>query len=415
MQADRIAISIFTEIFAVLITRRFMRLFFELKEENVRKEKIAYILFFLADIIVFQIFHSLPLNMIVSIGSFFLISTVYRGGIKKKLLVVVLIYGIGMICDTIAVFLFIDYTAGEAVTQLVGIVTNIFYCICEILTEKIIKKQGKREQELFSGILLLVPIASVVMLYFLAAANIQNRILLDVEGAGILIINILIFFLYYKISDMYYKLRRQDQIEQQIELYQYQMEIMAQTEKKVRGLRHDIKHHIRQIYVLMKEEKYADILQYLDKMNVNLENPKEYVSSGNKDIDAIVNYMLVKAESEGVTADVKVDIPEGLKIETFTINVILGNLLENAIEAARESDEKKLRISIYTQKGLMYISIFNTYTGEVRKKGDKIFSKKGENHGFGLMNVKEMVESRHGTMRIHYDEAMFQVNVMLYV
>lgn len=65
---------------------------------------------------------------------------------------------------------------------------------------------------------------------------------------------------------------------------------MQQTEKKVQGLRHDIKHHARELSRLAKEERYEDILIYLRGMGEFMENPNEYVVSGNKELDAICNF-----------------------------------------------------------------------------------------------------------------------------
>ena len=74
-------------------------------------------------------------------------------------------------------------------------------------------------------------------------------------------------------------------------------------------------------------------------------NPNEIVASGNFEIDSVMNYMLYRAKEEQCNVNVKVQLPKTVA-HSFDINVILGNLLENSIEAARQTEEKRLDIEI---------------------------------------------------------------------
>ncbi|MBD5089811.1 MAG: GHKL domain-containing protein [Clostridiales bacterium] len=212
------------------------------------------------------------------------------------------------------------------------------------------------------------------------------------------------------------RLRKQERLHEQMEIYKTQMEVMQQTEKKVRGLRHDMKHHVWKLRALAEEERYLDILAYLNVIEDFMENSKEYVISGNKEIDAICNFLLDKGVNKGIEVKAECNIPEEIQLPIFEINSILGNLLENAIEAAEESDEKKIQMSIHVSKGVLYITIINSYNGIIEKKGKKYISRKGgEHHGWGLSNVQEMLSRKKGTMRIQHDEKNFKVDVLLYL
>lgn len=234
----------------------------------------------------------------------------------------------------------------------------------------------------------------------------------------ILWIYIVLLYLLALVTAMsvYGRLHMQEQTKQQMELYKKQMDIMQQTEKKVRGLRHDMKHHTQNLSRLAKEERYEEILTYLRVMGTFMENPNEYVVSGNKELDAICNFLLEKAANEGIEIEARSDIPEGLSVPVFELNSIIGNLLENATEAAARSIEKKLQMEIYVNKGLLRISITNSYDGVVLQKGKEYVSrKKEENHGFGLKNVQEMLKGNRGAMKIRHDKEMFRVDVVLYL
>lgn len=212
------------------------------------------------------------------------------------------------------------------------------------------------------------------------------------------------------------RLRKQERMHEQMEIYKMQMDVMQQTEKKVRGLRHDMKHHVWKLRALAEEERYLDILRYLSVMETFVENSKEYVISGNKEIDAICNFMLDKGVNKGIEVKAECNIPEETRLPIFEINSILGNLLENAIEAAAESDEKKIQMWMHVTKGVLYITIVNSYNGIVQKKGTKYISRKGgEHHGWGLSNVQEMLNRKKGIMRIQHDAENFRVDVLLYL
>lgn len=216
--------------------------------------------------------------------------------------------------------------------------------------------------------------------------------------------------------NVHQRLRKQERIHEQMEIYKKQMEVMQQTEKKVRGIRHDMKHHIWELRILAEEKRYLDILSYLNMMETFMENSKEYVISGNKEIDAICNFLLDQGVNKGIQVKAECNIPEEIQLPIFEINSIIGNLLENAIEAAAESDEKRIQIKMHVTKGVLYITIINSYNGIIKKKGTKyISSKGGEHHGWGLSNVQEMLRRKKGNMRIGYDEKNFRVDVLLYL
>lgn len=117
-----------------------------------------------------------------------------------------------------------------------------------------------------------------------------------------------------------------------------------------------------------------EISCYVQQMEEFMCNPEEAVASGNVEIDSVLNYMLQRAREELTEVDVNVILPENIK-HSFDINVLLGNLLENAIEAARQSDRKVLYVDISLKKGIMKIQIDNSFrtVNMLQENGEKIF------------------------------------------
>ncbi len=106
-----------------------------------------------------------------------------------------------------------------------------------------------------------------------------------------------------------------------------------------------MKHHMNEIKLLANQSDMVGIHDYIDQMEMFMHNPKEIVASGNMENDSLLNYMPQKAKEELETVCVKVMLPEDIK-HSFDINVLLGNLLENAIEAAKQTDKKYLGVNI---------------------------------------------------------------------
>ena len=177
-----------------------------------------------------------------------------------------------------------------------------------------------------------------------------------------------------------------------------------------------MKHQINEIKKLCMQDKKTELLKYLNEMTYFIEDSKQIVSSGNADVDSLLNYMLKNAKDVLKEVNVICKLPEHMH-HSFDINIILGNLLENAIEASKKSEEKKLNLNISYSKGILSIFISNSYNGEIKEneKGLLTTKQKKNEHGIGLKSVNQIVEKYNGIMSTLYNENMFQVKLLLYI
>ena len=112
-----------------------------------------------------------------------------------------------------------------------------------------------------------------------------------------------------------------------------------------------------------------------------------------------------------------IDIPSESVISEVDLNIILGNLLDNAADALAKVDKKILDIKIKYERGILYISIYNSYNGKiiVDKRGKLLTGKlEKENHGLGLESVERIVKKYNGISKISYEEHIFKIDIMLY-
>lgn len=406
-----------TNLFRVYICWRFIRIFFPVLRVKKYIEFIGYVLFYVITIGVFLFFHTPFVNLFTNLICFYAIMLLYEGSNRKRILVAILIYSINMVCDYFAYSLFAGSKITQSVSQIFSIMTDLLILICELVAERILGEEAKQEYIQGMGVILVIPILGIVMLHALIVADIGNRGLMIGESFGILGINILVFYLYHTYMDIYQRLHEKEVLEQQVKIYRNQLEIIEQTQAKVRSLRHDMSHHIQALRRFAVRNEGQEVLRHLDKMESAITIEKEYVYSGNKEMDGLLNYMLEKANNALKQVEIEIKNLRSLDEYSFELAIILGNLLDNAIEAARQTEEQALRFQMEEDKGMLFIHVVNKYCGELRIKEGRLLSTKldGKNHGMGLKNVRDIVEKNHGVLDIRYDNGIFEVDVILYL
>lgn len=210
--------------------------------------------------------------------------------------------------------------------------------------------------------------------------------------------------------------QERESLEQEIRMYEKQFEIIRQSQKNIRSLKHDMKHHVKMLSDLVASNDNNAALLYLTNMVSFMENEKEYVNSGNERIDSILNYMIGKSMAAKVNTSWKIQIPEHLDISIFDINVILSNLLENALNALAKVSDPFLDILMKYDRGILCIDIQNNCTGQVitESKANLLFEPIGD-HGYGLRNVRRIVEKYHGELITDNINGIFSARVLLFL
>ncbi len=343
----------------------------------------------------------------------------YTRSVKENVFVTGSITLINIGCDAVATLSFISYEDGKEFSQIYELLTVLLIFICWFLVGMIVTVHKNVEQT-FRFSLVIVPFCSIVIILFLIYSGFCEEIGIAITGIGLLVIN---FFMLYLYSQLLYSMSQKFEteiLEHKVQIYSNQLDVILQSEEKARALRHDMKHHINELRVLANKYGVEEIKRYVEQMEEFMHNPGEIVASGNVDIDSVLNYMLRKAKEELTTVLIKVLVPEEIK-HSFDINVLLGNLLENAIEAAKQSDQKYLSVNIALKRGVLKVQIENSFSNiDMLHKEDagKVFlstKRDKEKHGIGLKNVKKIIESHHGSMEIETNKNIFCVKASLYI
>ena len=232
----------------------------------------------------------------------------------------------------------------------------------------------------------------------------------------ICLMNVSVYYLYGKVTEAYEEKSQKEMMEQQMKMYVNQFELINQSQRKVKSIHHDLKNHMLLLRSYLLEEKYEEALFYIDKIESGLVISNEYAKSGNLAIDSIINYMLERV-GNFCSPHIELEVPDDSFILDYDLNIILGNLLDNAIEAIKKAKEKRLFVKLRFDKGIFYIGVYNSYDGILKKRRGKFpeTKKNRANHGIGMANIQTVVDKYNGIMEISNTNNIFKVDIALYV
>ena len=416
------SLKIFNDIIALLANalrfyalKYFVGIFVQKEESRWKHVSILYIIGWAWTSAISLLFSSPAMNILSNITSIFF---PYRIKKTKKCLAVFIIYVINALVDSIVILSLTKYTMGQPVNQVYECVTSFALLFIAI----IIQRTTEPEKEitlpaLNMAALLMVPVVSIVYIYYLIIVAHEIKEIVIFAALALLFINILIFYLYHSLLKFYSARMNEQVFKQMLEVYSYQLDIARESEERVKALRHDIKHHIIELSAMAKKNNNDDMIKYLSGMKDFMLNPKEYSTTGNQEIDGVLNYMLQKANKTLNQVDVQINIPEDLYFNNFNICVILGNLVDNAVREASKSKEKLLTIKMQIKQEVLLIFIENSYSGKILEKRNGLQTTPPELaiHGIGLENVKKVVIANGGEIKIDYTSNRFCVQVLLYM
>lgn len=230
-----------------------------------------------------------------------------------------------------------------------------------------------------------------------------------------LIILALAFTSFYSFEAMlssYNKTFKKKSIDFQKELLMNQYEEIKTVYLNMRGFRHDYHNHIQVIKAHLYMNRLDEVYKYLLELEGELERIDSRVRSGNLMLDAILNSKIAVAEKYNIKVTCKAEVPEKLPITDIDLCIILGNLLDNAIESCQKLENNTF-IRIYTTilKKQLYISIQNSAKEDLNFNERNYITSKRGNHGLGMKRVKVLVDKYDGFLNLQNEPGIFAAEV----
>ena len=204
--------------------------------------------------------------------------------------------------------------------------------------------------------------------------------------------------------------------EYQNDLIEKHCEEVENMYRQMRGVKHDLKHHIQTMKAHLIMNQYKELEEYLNELDEDLDIVDTVIKTGNIRIDAVLNSKLAVARARGININAKAIVPAELEINEVDICVIIANLLDNAIEACekeKERDKQFIRVYIDILKQQLYIYISNSMTNDIQKSGGRYITTKNGSHGFGLLRIDRVVKKYGGYLNRQHEEGVFATEIML--
>ncbi|MCI9142201.1 MAG: GHKL domain-containing protein [Lachnospiraceae bacterium] len=215
--------------------------------------------------------------------------------------------------------------------------------------------------------------------------------------------------------------------EKQIEMYQDWYESIRASRQELHSFRHDMKNHMNVLRGLCRKEgsgkdRLEEIGKYVERISMDYLEIADTVDSGNPVLDVIISTKRVLAASRGIDMEVKLLVPEGMHCQGVDMVILLGNLLDNAIEACEKtgSEKREIGLEVRYQMANLLIILKNTYDGHLdgrtSETGVLIGTDKEDEklHGTGMKNMLKVIEKYNGMMEWGAEEKVFRAKILLY-
>ena len=203
--------------------------------------------------------------------------------------------------------------------------------------------------------------------------------------------------------------------EQQLKYDIQYAETVRSQYQEIRNIRHDIKQHLSAVSGLQLERKYDAAQKYISEITNGIEQIEMFMDVGNDFVNAILNSKLSIAKSRGIEVLCNSSSEVG-GINEYDLCNLIGNMLDNAIEAAEKTGSSAVvEVSIFSDKHKLMITVSNSILQSVLRSNSELKTTKNEPllHGFGVKSIRAIAEKYSGIVDFYEENMNFFCRVIL--
>ena len=297
---------------------------------------------------------SVVFNIGVTVGITLLaVISIFEGKFWKKCFFTLIFDTIWMLLETLLNDFLMIYCERLAFSQNFGsLFSKLLFFMVIIALKKVLTNEEVMELPASRSILLIfIPIGSIYIMnaVFILASRTgwkKGETYSLVSVVILLLINVLVFYIYIKLAEDQQVRRRNMVYEQQLELCERHQEETELSMLRMRDVRHGMKNHFLSILAYAEQGECEKIIEFVDDVIEDGDlRALQIVGTGNIVVDSLVGYWKRTAEQAGIEFQAELSIPMEMPFKGADLSLILGNLLENAEEAAEKSKGEKIYIS----------------------------------------------------------------------
>lgn len=351
----------------------------------------------------------------------------YKHDNKKIIISVMQFFFVLLLSDIITLLLMrlfanvgIDSVIAKSTDRMIAMVLSKTITLFLIRVLKSFKSQDVYESKtyevsMYTGLLVINTILSMTMLYCFRYSDGQQFADLYVFLGSIGIIGVNFFILFFTNHLIASNKKEQDNIRlaQQNMYYEKYIVDIEQSREAFHKLHHNYKHDIQCISGLTLQNEYDDLKEYIASINERLEDMEFTNYSCPVPLNALLNAKKDFALNEGVDLQLSVFMPSEVAIDDYDLCNIVGNILDNGIEACENLEEKELILDIYINKKMLFVNSINAMASNLLYDEDKIATTKRDKelHGYGLNIIDELANKYGGYSTIKTENQKFDILV----
>ena len=410
--------------FDTYIIYQFMKSFFKNNYNDKTFTLILYIIYYFISSLIYIFLSNFVLNLASSVLLVFMLTIGYRSKVLTK-----------VISTVLAVLTFL--TAEIIIAVLIGAINmdltkHTYYgtelsllavSLLKYLFVKIISRFRNlngdiRPPRSFLLIVFLVPLISIFLEMQLITQNNISEIIYASTLVCVVLLNFMVFYLYDSITKLFTEKVNAAAAKQKSIYYQKEAQLLEQNMGEIKKLRHDMKNHLIAISELSKKNGNTDITDYISALSEKMVRAEEYSQTGILSLDSIINYKLTQAKQSGIKVSCEIAVPDDLKIAADDFVTIIGNLLDNAIEAAEKTqNDKYIFLNIRYTKGTLFITVKNSFDGTLNIKNNRYHTTKRDTllHGIGLQSIEAAIHKYNGELLTSHSDTEFIARIIMIV
>lgn len=359
----------------------------------------------------------------------------YDISIVKALILVFFVQSIMTLIDYIIIMilakLYGDITALESASGLIGrliiILSRLILFVGLIILSRISTKKNNSVTADMSDKewiqFLIFPIFTICAVMLMTSSVIKSYhsdiiAIYYIIAIGLIVLNLVVFHLISEILENSRNMKEAEALRQQsigqLELYNS----MRENYNIQRQRTHEYKNQIVCMDMLMKKKDYSKLEDYIGNISDGLDAQLDMVDTNNDVVNAIFNAKYYEAIKNDVLVVLKINDLSDIKISDNDIVTILSNLLDNAIEAAKQCDIGKriVKIKMLYEDAVLSIAVSNSYKAEPVLTEDgyiRATKKDREEHGWGMRNVVATLEKYNAEYIIDYKNGEFVFSIIM--
>lgn len=371
---------------------------------------------------------SITLTRLFSYFLFYLIAI--RAHIGKKLFVLLIISNLSSLVSVgayyiMSVFIPLDihhtycWHASLAMLLLHFIITAPFLYLLTKFAKPIIENVSAGKE--WNYYWLIPAIFSFMWIYHIFGSSyealdmIQNPktliFLLVIHASGMLV-----YYLVLKLSNQLQANLELERKNQLLDVEKIEYHTLQERIEATRRTRHDLRHHVLVMSDYLENGEYDSLKTYFEQFKKSIPEMGDFLFCDNRPVNRLVFFFATQARDNDIDFQVNLSLPSELSIPESDLSVLLGNLLENALDACLEQSQlqRKIIISGKGDKHTLYFTIDNSFENPIKKnRAGEFISTKKKGSGLGLQSVKHIVQKYNGVFTTEQKDNMFYASFML--